>query len=252
MGLGQVGAAAAWDTITAFISLALLGVVIVSGQTALLLWPLTIGYALFALAAMPSMRRAGRGLAPDAASAPGDVWHLIAWNSHRPHREQRTHPVLDGVRVRQLRRRGGGHVRCGDRPGDPGLDARPGSEPGADPAGTPIGSRTIAPKRVADTPRHGGDDRHPARRLRCRRTGRTMARSTAVRSRVRRRGPVAAPAPRRRLPLLDRPHRLVVPHHLVADPARDDRSRHRFRAGRRRHGRRVGGAGRSGRGRASA
>lgn len=81
MGLGQVGAAAAWDTITAFISLALLAVVIFSGQTVLLLWPLTVGYAIFALAAVPSMRRAGRNGSPDTTSAAGDIWHLIAWNS---------------------------------------------------------------------------------------------------------------------------------------------------------------------------
>ncbi|RZS67910.1 O-antigen/teichoic acid export membrane protein [Agromyces ramosus] len=81
MGLGQVGAAATWDAITAFISLALLALVIASGQTVLLLWPLTVGYAIFALAAVPAMRRAGRDRSPDTASASADVWHLIAWNS---------------------------------------------------------------------------------------------------------------------------------------------------------------------------
>ncbi|RXZ72058.1 lipopolysaccharide biosynthesis protein [Agromyces albus] len=81
MGLGQVTAAAVWDSISAAVSIGLLVAVIALDATALLLWPLTIGYALFALAAVPAMRRTGRALAPDRTTAPGDIWHLVAWNS---------------------------------------------------------------------------------------------------------------------------------------------------------------------------
>ncbi|WP_159600169.1 lipopolysaccharide biosynthesis protein [Agromyces humi] len=81
MGLGEVGSAAVWDAISAAASLGLLALVILAGQTALLLWPLTLGYALFALSAVPSMRRKRPDLTPDTATSPGDVWHLIAWNS---------------------------------------------------------------------------------------------------------------------------------------------------------------------------
>lgn len=80
MGLGQVGQAAAWDGITAAISLGGLIAVIALGWMELLLLPLTLGYAVFALAAIPGMRR-GHPRERDDLTIPADVLRLIGWNS---------------------------------------------------------------------------------------------------------------------------------------------------------------------------
>lgn len=81
MGLGQVGAAALWDVVTAFGTLALLGAVLATGADALLLWPLILGYLAFAVAAIPAMRRTASGGTSDTTTQWSEVIHLIGWNS---------------------------------------------------------------------------------------------------------------------------------------------------------------------------
>lgn len=81
MGLGQVGAAAFWDVVTAVGTLALLAVVLATGADGLLLWPLILGYLAFAVAAIPAMMRTAAEGTPDTSTRPAEVVHLIGWNS---------------------------------------------------------------------------------------------------------------------------------------------------------------------------
>jgi len=81
MGLGQVGAAATWDVVTSACTLLLLAGVLATGAHAVLLWPLIVGYLLFAVAAIPAMVRTSADGTPDTATRPAEVMHLIGWNS---------------------------------------------------------------------------------------------------------------------------------------------------------------------------
>lgn len=81
MGLGQVEGVAVWDVATAIGTLALLAVVIAGRYEAIILAPLGLGYAVFAVAAWRSSRSAGADAPEDTTTRPRDIWHLVRWNS---------------------------------------------------------------------------------------------------------------------------------------------------------------------------
>lgn len=81
MGLGQVEGAAIWDVVSAAVTLALLALVIAGGASPLILAPLAVGYLAFTVAAWLSTRHVKASDPEDTGTRPGEMWHLIGWNS---------------------------------------------------------------------------------------------------------------------------------------------------------------------------
>lgn len=80
LGLGRVSLAAFWDVVSAVISIGLLVVVLLGDLSWALLWPLAIGYALFAIAGwVGATRRLDAGV--EIGSPRREVLHFIGWNS---------------------------------------------------------------------------------------------------------------------------------------------------------------------------
>ncbi|WP_460943198.1 lipopolysaccharide biosynthesis protein [Okibacterium endophyticum] len=81
MGLGKVTSVAMWDSISSALTIGLLILVMATGLDWALLWPITIGYALFALSGWSSLETRYAELDPDLATHRSDVWRLTGWNS---------------------------------------------------------------------------------------------------------------------------------------------------------------------------
>jgi O-antigen/teichoic acid export membrane protein len=81
VGLGRISRATLWDVISSLTTLTLLAAVLLAHASSLLLWPITIGYAVFGAYTFVSARRGHEHLRPEPSDKASSVVRLIAWNS---------------------------------------------------------------------------------------------------------------------------------------------------------------------------
>lgn len=81
VGLGRIRKAAFWDVISGVVTIGLLIVVLVAHLPWALLWPIAIGYAVFAVHTWVSAHRGHDALQPESIVPAASIWRLASWNS---------------------------------------------------------------------------------------------------------------------------------------------------------------------------
>jgi len=81
IGLGRITSAAVWDIISSATTLTLLTVVLISQLSWALLWPITIGYAVFGVRTWLRSHRGHSHLKPESIVDTREILRLTSWNS---------------------------------------------------------------------------------------------------------------------------------------------------------------------------
>jgi O-antigen/teichoic acid export membrane protein len=81
VGLGRILATSLWDVISAVVTTALLLAVLGLQASSLLLWPITIGYAVFCARMLATAHRGHHELETVPLAEKAEIWHVIRWNS---------------------------------------------------------------------------------------------------------------------------------------------------------------------------
>jgi O-antigen/teichoic acid export membrane protein len=81
VGLGRIRRAAIWDVVSALVTMALLTVVLVVQLSWAVLWPITIGYAVFAVHTWLRAHRGHEELRQESVVEAASIWKLTSWNS---------------------------------------------------------------------------------------------------------------------------------------------------------------------------
>lgn len=81
VGLGRITRAAVWDVISSITTLALLSVVLTAGLSWAMLWPISIGYAVFSVHTWLRAHRGHGDLRPESIVEGGSILRLASWNS---------------------------------------------------------------------------------------------------------------------------------------------------------------------------
>ncbi|WP_104131999.1 lipopolysaccharide biosynthesis protein [Cryobacterium sp. M91] len=81
VGLGRIERAAIWDVVAALATMTLLAVVLWAGLSWALLWPITIGYAIFGIQTWLRAQHGHEGLRQESIVEPTSILKLTSWNS---------------------------------------------------------------------------------------------------------------------------------------------------------------------------
>ncbi|MET0989555.1 MAG: hypothetical protein ABWY54_02800 [Glaciihabitans sp.] len=81
VGLGRILATSLWDVISAVVTTALLLAVLGLQASSLLLWPITLGYAVFCARMLATAHRGHDDLATVPLAQRAEIWHVVRWNS---------------------------------------------------------------------------------------------------------------------------------------------------------------------------
>ncbi|MEB0001328.1 MULTISPECIES: lipopolysaccharide biosynthesis protein [Cryobacterium] len=81
VGLGRITSAAIWDVISSATTIGLLTIVLVTRLPGALLWPIAIGYAVFALHSLRGAHLGHDELRQESGLEPARILKFISWNS---------------------------------------------------------------------------------------------------------------------------------------------------------------------------
>lgn len=81
VGLGRILDTSLWDVISAAVTTVLLLVVLGFEASSLLLWPITLGYAVFCARMLATAHRGHQHLETVPLAERSEIWHVIRWNS---------------------------------------------------------------------------------------------------------------------------------------------------------------------------